>query len=232
MAGGEITNTDLLAAIQKSGENLQSQIKEFREVIENNKTASDIEIDKIKNKIQAYDNQILNYEKENRKRNIIIHGIKENETNRKELEDIILFLFNKGMKTSVTISEIDALFRLEIKKDSYSRPIIVKFLSQRKVWDILQNRKLLKGQNIYLNEDLPKPIIEKRKELYPLMKELRKKGELTFMKYDKLISNGKVIDPTEVDLENSTTMGKKRHCPRKTNQKLKINSRSKVQAQR
>lgn len=212
MAEGSITNFDLLAAIQKSGENLQSQIKELKAAFETNKIANDEEIINLKTKIQEHDNQFLRYEMEARKRNIIIHGIKETERNRKELEDIIISLFNEVIKTDIKITEIDAIFRLGSKKDKDIRPVIVKFLSQRRVWDVLQNRKFLKGKNIFINEDLPKPIVEKRKELYPLMKELRDKGETAYMKYDKLISNGKIINPAEIELETKSTAtnGKKR----------------------
>lgn len=212
MAEGSITNFDLLAAIQKSGENLQSQIKELKAAFETNKIANDEEIINLKTKIQEHDNQFLRYEMEARKRNIIIHGIKETERNRKELEDIIISLFNEVIKTDVKITEIDAIFRLGSKKDKDIRPVIVKFLSQRRVWDVLQNRKFLKGKNIFINEDLPKPIVEKRKELYPLMKELRDKGETAYMKYDKLISNGKIINPAEIEFETKSTAtnGKKR----------------------
>lgn len=48
--------------------------------------------------------------------------------------------------------------------------------------------KYLKGTNIYLNEDFPEHVRLRRKELMPELKAARERGEITYLRYDKLIT--------------------------------------------
>ncbi len=51
----------------------------------------------------------------------------------------------------------------------------------------MANVRKLKGSNIYINEDYPESVRKRRKELIPKMKAARERGDIAFLRYDKLI---------------------------------------------
>ena len=67
------------------------------------------------------------------------------------------------------------------------RPLMVKFLRIKTRDTILSKSKMLKGSNIFINEDYPDSVRQKRKELLPKMKAARERGDIAFLRYDKLI---------------------------------------------
>lgn len=66
---------------------------------------------------------------------------------------------------------------------------------------------MLKGTDIWIDEDFPKKVQEERKVLIQQMKEARKKGYRTQLRYNKLIINGTVYEAKDLlsnEQENST----------------------------
>ena len=60
-------------------------------------------------------------------------------------------------------------------------------------------QKKLKGSRIFINEDYPDAVRQKRRELLPQMKAARERGDFAVLRYDKLIvhkqgANGKRSD--------------------------------------
>jgi hypothetical protein len=51
----------------------------------------------------------------------------------------------------------------------------------------MEKAKCLKGTNVYINEDYSDAVRQKRKELIPAMKAAGERGEIAFLRYDKLI---------------------------------------------
>jgi ribA/ribD-fused uncharacterized protein len=89
------------------------------------------------------------------------------------------------------------------------RPIIIKFHwfgDRERVW---HSKKELKGSNMFLNEDFPREIIERRKTLWPVMKAARAAGHESFLNVDKLhikyVNGGKVV--YSVDTLNQLPVG-------------------------
>lgn len=62
---------------------------------------------------------------ENKKKNIVIHGVEENETNYAQLENKTLELINTKTKVAISQTEIDFMKRIGTKKDKKNRPILV-----------------------------------------------------------------------------------------------------------
>ncbi len=69
-----------------------------------------------------------------------------------------------------------------------SRPIVVKFLRYKDKEAVLQRAKCLKDTNIYVNEDFPEAIRQKRKELLSAMRAAREWGKIALLHYNKLIA--------------------------------------------
>ncbi|VVC97319.1 unnamed protein product [Leptidea sinapis] len=69
--------------------------------------------------------------------------------------------------------------------ETKSRPVVISFLNQWKKEHIMKNKK--KMETIYLTDDYPKNVLEKRKILQEQLMEERKKGNYAIIKYDSLI---------------------------------------------
>ena len=67
------------------------------------------------------------------------------------------------------------------------RPIVIKFLRHKDKMAVLGKAKELKGTSIYMNEDYSEGVKQKRRELIPAMKAARERGDIAYIRYDKLI---------------------------------------------
>lgn len=145
-------------------------------------------INGIKVKVELHDRKIEFFEKEFKKRNIIIYGFKElvNE-NYDVLEKEILAFFKDSIKIDCTVENIDFIKRLGVKKNDTFRPVIVGFTTWRMKRLVLLNSKKLKGSSLVISEDFPHVVVKKRRELVPQMLEARRNGKFAILKYDRLI---------------------------------------------
>lgn len=67
------------------------------------------------------------------------------------------------------------------------RSIVAKLLRFKDKEEIFKCTKKLQGTSIFINEDFPEYIRQKRKELLPQLKAERQKGNIAYLKYDKLV---------------------------------------------
>ncbi len=75
------------------------------------------------------------------------------------------------------------------------RPIVVKFLRYKDTSTILQHTKNLKGTKIYINEDYADAVRRKRKELMPDLRAARERGDIAYLRHDKLIIHPRSSTP-------------------------------------
>lgn len=153
----------------------------------------------IKNKLKDYEEKIKKIENELMKRNLIIYGVQEDERNNEELERKIVNIIKK---LKANFSEEDVVFVYRVgKKGVNIRPIKIGLISFRKKMEIIKNRKLLKGTEVYIEEELTRDEIEANKRMIPIMKQKREEGKRAYVRKGKLIVEGIVI--TEAELESS-----------------------------
>lgn len=69
-----------------------------------------------------------------------------------------------------------------------TRPIVVKWLRFKDRLVVLEKAKLLKGSRIYINDDFSQSVRQRHKESIPAMKDVRQKGDIAYLKFDKLIT--------------------------------------------
>lgn len=149
------------------------------------------ELQDLRNKYAAIQEQVINLETYNRRDNLLIDGLTEpqNETNSDCLKTVVDFFVNKlGLKDAATIRVIRC-HRLGPRTGTRPRSIIVRFHwfgDRTMVWE---SRQKLKGTNLFLNEDFPKEINERRKTLLPLMKAARQNGHRANLNVDKMHIN-------------------------------------------
>ena len=72
------------------------------------------------------------------------------------------------------------------------RAIIVKFLRYQDKENIRKAAHKLKGTNIGIGEQFPKPIYDARRRLYPIMRQAKLQGQKASMVLDKLYINGQL----------------------------------------
>lgn len=78
-----------------------------------------------------------------------------------------------------------------------TRPILVKFLRYKDRETILQRAKSLRGTKIYINEDFTDTVKQKRKELMPELKAARERGDIAYLRYDKLVVHPRTSTPKQ-----------------------------------
>jgi ribA/ribD-fused uncharacterized protein len=146
----------------------------------------------LKTKLLKLEDRIIRIESQSRRNILLIDGIKESDN--EDCTEQVKTLFKITMKlTNVDNMQIVRCHRLGEKRQGALKPrtVIIKFQwfgDRMQVW---KARKELKGSNVYLNEDFPKEIQEKRSILWPILQKARQKGMLAFLNVDTLTIDGK-----------------------------------------
>lgn len=149
------------------------------------------ENEKLKAKINDQEKRLENIEREQRKRNVVIHGIKTPQGIKYfDLERIVLKFINQKLQVEIDENAIDSVYKINANKED--GPIVVSLISYRIKIIILKNRSQLKNTQYYIDEDYPIHVLKQRKELIPKMKEARSQGKYAVIKYNKLIIESNV----------------------------------------
>lgn len=171
------------------------------------------ENEKMKQKVFNLEKEIEYLKKEKKNNNIVLYGLEESEKSTLELLQIVKETFKRDLNLSVEENEVNRIYRLGKNRiENKNRPVLLSFINGWKKDQIMQNKKNLKG--IYISEDYSKEVIEKRKALIPQLLEEKKKGNIAFLKYDKLVVKGPITDKRKRELSvspesTSTTKPKK-----------------------
>lgn len=173
--------------IQKSGEKVTEQVTlNITNKLEEKFTILEEKHQTLKENVEQQEKRIQFMEKQARQRNIIFFGIEESETSYHNLENNILQFISEKLFLKLDCRDIQEIKRAG-KKGEKPRPIIVTFSTLGSKISILKQKRLLKDTQYYLNEDYPKYILEKRKELQEEANREREKGNKVTIKYDKLV---------------------------------------------
>lgn len=144
----------------------------------------------LKIKVGNLEKEIESLKRGQKKNNLIMFGVNEGERSTQELIQIIINIFKTDLNIQFQEQEIKKIYRLGKEKSSESpRPILFSFVSEWKKNEVMKKKKNLK--NVYITEDYTKEVLEKRKALQAQLKEEREKGNIAYLKFDKLIVKGK-----------------------------------------
>ncbi|CAH2211688.1 jg22319 [Pararge aegeria aegeria] len=141
-------------------------------------------------------------EKQNVQRNLVLFGVEEKERSYFQLQDIILNIINKQIGIKTEIFEIQCVRRFG-SAGNKPRPISVSLTTLGKKIQIIKNKKSLEGSNMYIQEEFPKRILEIRKDLKNKQKIEIEKGNIAYLKYDKLIVKNKKENTQKRQLSES-----------------------------
>lgn len=142
------------------------------------------------------------YESLFKRRNFIMYGVHEHQQETfEDLRKSLLHIFNVVMQSDVTFLEIDNCYRLG-KRNKNCRPILVKCLTEWRKNEMMNRQHLLKRTGIYLEHDLTKEQIQRRRENIFQMKEFRNQGRHAVVRKDKLIVNGALWNESQSPVLN------------------------------
>ena len=173
------------------------------------------ENEKLKQSVSYLKSEIEYLKKERKSNNIVIYGLEESENSTIKLLDVVNEIFKTDLNISVAENEVNRLYRLgRNKTEGKHRPVLLSLINGWKKDQIMNNKKSLKG--IHISEDYSKEMIEKRKALLPQLIEEKKKGNIAYLKYDKLIVKGPSTDKRKRETSTSpqlrpTTKPKTQH---------------------
>lgn len=144
---------------------------------------------RIEQKVEQQQKAIDFFDRQLRKRNIIFFGVEEKERNYDELLKIILEIINEIMGIPCQKWEIETTIRMG-KKTGKIRPVIVTISTTGRKLELLRNKKKLMNTAIYIKEDYPPHILQKRKELQGTLEKERAAGKKVTLRYDKIVTIG------------------------------------------
>lgn len=195
------TNDDLYAMLKhlvetnkqivKSNEEIKKEVKEIKTELREEITILKRKNLKLETEIKTLKNQAESLERANKRYNLIIYGIKEEEKN---LLNSVLQIFNELLGLQCTRDHFRDIRRIGKPVVNKNRPIIIEVISFSLKSEILgkakENFKSLRGKNVSISLDYIKTDYEKRKFMYGHLKEAKEKKQNVQLKNNILIVNG------------------------------------------
>lgn len=128
-----------------------------------------------------------------RRNNLVFEGIQESTNERwTETEEKVKALFKEKLQLPGDIA-LEWVVRMTKRNDStpvdLPRPVVASFLRFKDRSAVLESAKKLRGTNIFINEDFTEAVRQRRRELLPALKAARSRGEIAYLRYDKLITH-------------------------------------------
>lgn len=164
-------------------------------------------------------------DEERRKKNIVIFGWPVLAKSNADLVDMASHFFQEYLEVSVSPSEINSARKIgkNKNKENESPPILVSLVSFNTKLKIMGKATLLKGTALSISNDYSQDTIKKRKELLPILKELKENNLQAKMRDAYLYVENKIISKEAALALIKQTKNKKR--PREV-QEVEENSAS------
>ena len=140
---------------------------------------------------------LLKLQSHSMKYNLIFYGIEQKEQENENTEAVL----KDFIRTELEIADaaeikFQNVHRLRKKQDGTPRSIIAKFMNYKDHERVRMAAPKLKSKDFSISQQYPPEINERRKQLYPKMKELQRLGKRANLVYDQLIVDGRPYDPT------------------------------------
>lgn len=166
----------------------------------------------LKTKLESVEKELESLKRAKKQNNLIIFGIKEDENSNLELLQKVKEAFKTDLSINIEDHDVNNIYRIG-KAGDKARPTLVSFVNEWKKNEIMKMKKNLKDG--YISEDYTKEVLEKRKSLQPQLIEERKKGNIAYLKFDKIIIKGKNNTSNEKRKRETSTSPENNNQPRK-----------------
>lgn len=154
---------------------------------------------KLRERVEKLENKIQVFERKEKRSNLIFYGITENRDSEIQLITKIINILKNDLNIDLKKSEVVTAYRLGKFAMNKNRPVLIKIVTLWKKIEILKNKKKL-SNGVRIAEDFPKEVLAKRQELQEDLKKEREKGNIAFLRYDKIVIKPK--PNTEQNSEN------------------------------
>ena len=193
-----------LKFINDQHEEQKSEVKEIRETLSELKTNANEwsqnngkifeEIQFLKDDLYDLRERHIDLQCRTMRDNLIFNGLTE--TDEENTEEILKDFIKKEMEITQTI-EFHRVHRMGRKISGKTRPIVAKFVLHKDRETVRRAApQTLKNKPFGVNEQFPREINEKRKQLYPLFKQAKHEGKRASLKIDKLYIEGVEVPAT------------------------------------
>lgn len=167
------------------------------------------ENDMLKKESQDQSDRIQRIERGMRAKNLIFNGIPE-DRDEEFLEIAVHKIIVDKLDVDCKREEIESVERLG-STGKFPRSILVRFRSESTRNRVIKNRRqLLKGTEIYVDEDYTYEIRKERKALREILKKEKRTGINGFIKYNKLIIGNETYSVKDINFETMTLKKKKK----------------------
>ena len=176
-----------------------SEISQRFDKLEESISQTDRRYNDLKLKYNVLHERMILLESQSRRDNLLFDGLPESLPGEKESQEDCVRLIREILQDRLQLHNVQQMRIVrchrvgrppstgtDSRAQTRPRAIIVKFHWYGDRDTVLQARSKLKGSKIFISEDFPKEIIERRKTLTPIMMAARRKDMRAFLVVDKL----------------------------------------------
>ncbi|XP_069106910.1 uncharacterized protein [Argopecten irradians] len=176
------TNSEI-KSMKKTVEMVDSNTKQIETVVMTNKDNQQAILDTIED-IQC----------RSMKQNLVFHGLREDkhEDTESRLKDFIYY--ELCIEKNIEFTNVHRFGRHVFGK---SRPIVAVFMYQKDLQLVRKNAHYLKDTNFWINEQFPKAVEQRRRELYPILRSHKRAGHQVKLVRDRLYIDNQLYDGQE-----------------------------------
>lgn len=178
--------------------NISTTVKHQEQIIE--KLSEDVS--SIRNERDNLKESVTDLQCRSMKNNLIFSGLggeDKYEDTESKLRDFIFY--ELGIEERIQFGNVHRFGRFVRGKH---RPIVARFIYFNDLKKVKESAYKLKGSNFGIGEQYPAVIEDRRKALYPVMKESKKAGDKAKLVRDKLYINGKLYVPDTASQKTPT----------------------------
>ncbi|XP_069110390.1 uncharacterized protein [Argopecten irradians] len=176
------TNSEI-KSMKKTVEMVDSNTKQIETVVMTNKDNQQAILDTIED-IQC----------RSMKQSLVFHGLREDkhEDTESRLKDFIYY--ELCIEKNIEFTNVHRFGRHVFGK---SRPIVAVFMYQKDLQLVRKNAHYLKDTNFWINEQFPKAVEQRRRELYPILRSHKRAGHQVKLVRDRLYIDNQLYDGQE-----------------------------------
>ena len=189
----ELRSCDLQRSLefsQQEIDELKKELNSFKK--ENGKLKAEVDfyndkIRKMTSKHEEMENKIDQIDDRQRRNNLILTGVDEGQNeNHEQCQSKVTNILKD--KFDIPNPDLNAAYRIGKTYNNKPRDILIKFHSSNQRDTVFRKKKILKGQQLFLNEDYCKNTSDIRKSLLAKVQEARNNGLYAYINYREIIT--------------------------------------------
>ncbi len=145
-------------------------------------------------------NRQVDSENRDKRSNLVLIGVPEDVIDSK-LSDFFSRICKENLNLIKPV-QLDRIHRVSVKGDSRVRNVVIKFHSYSDRQLVWENRRLLKGTKLFLDEHFALEVQVKWRILLPFLQAARRRGEKCFLHINSLIISGRRFTTSPQDLRS------------------------------